>query len=83
MSIRGLIKVQKIKKPFCSVRSIWHFVKNLETYKAELNVGDLLTFHRKSVHTSTHNYSKKYSFAAVFRIWGMSKDLTINRNLGI
>jgi hypothetical protein len=60
-----------------------NFVKNLETYKAELNVGDLLIFHRKSVHTSTHNYSKKYLFAAVFRIWDMSKDLTINGSLGV
>jgi hypothetical protein len=60
-----------------------NFVDNLETYKAELDVGDLLIFHRKSVHTSTYNYSKKYSFAAVFRIWDMSKDLTINGSLGV
>ena len=60
-----------------------NFVKNYKTYKAKLNVGDLLVFHRKAVHTSTENKSKDYSFAVVFRIWDMSKDLTINGNLSV
>jgi|TARA_B110000027_G_scaffold132706_1_gene159454 hypothetical protein len=60
-----------------------NFVKNLKTYKAKLNVGDLLIFHRKAVHTSSFNYSKKYSFAVVFRVWDMSKDLTTSGDLAV
>ena len=60
-----------------------NFVKHLKTFKSNLNVGDLLVFHRKSIHTSTPNLSKKYSFAVVFRVWDMSKDLTISGNLGV
>ena len=60
-----------------------NFVKHLKTFKSNLNVGDLLVFHRKSVHTSTPNFSKKYSFAVVFRVWDISKDLTISGNLGV
>lgn len=60
-----------------------NFVKHLKTFKSNLNVGDLLVFHRKSVHTSTPNLSKKYSFAVVFRVWDISKDLTISGNLGV
>ena len=44
------------------------FVKKLKTFKANLNVGYLLVFHRKSIHTSTQNLSSKYSFAVVFRV---------------
>ena len=60
-----------------------NFVKHLKTFKSNLNIGDLLVFHRKSVHTSTPNFSKKYSFAVVFRVWDMSKDLTISGNLAV
>ena len=60
-----------------------NFVKHLKTFKSNLNVGDLLVFHRKSIHTSTPNLSKKYSFAVVFRVWDISKDLTISGNLGV
>ena len=60
-----------------------NFVDNLETFKAELDGGDFLIFHRKSFQTSTYNYSKKYSFTAVFRTWDMSKDLTISGSLGV
>jgi len=60
-----------------------NFVKHLKTFKSNLNVGDLLVFHRKSIHTSTPNLSKKYSFAVVFRVWDMSKDLTISGNLAV
>jgi len=60
-----------------------NFVKNLKTFKSNLNVGDLLVFHRKSVHTSTPNLSKKYSFAVVFRVWDISKDLTMSGDLGV
>ena len=60
-----------------------NFVKNLKTFKANLNVGDLLAFHRKSVHTSTPNLSKKYSFAIVFRVWDISKDLTMSGDLAV
>ena len=58
-----------------------NFVKHLKTFKSNLNVGDLLVFHRKSIHTSTPNLSKKYSFAVVFRVWDFSKDLTISGNV--
>lgn len=58
-----------------------NFVKNLKTFKSNLNVGDLLVFHRKSIHASTPNLSKKYSFAVVFRVWDISKDLTMSGNL--
>ena len=60
-----------------------NFVKNLKTFKSNLNVGDLLVFHRKSIHTSTPNLSKKYSFAVVFRVWDISKDLTISGDLTV
>jgi hypothetical protein len=60
-----------------------NFVKHLKTFKSNLNVGDLLVFHRKSIHTSTPNLSKKYSFAIVFRVWDISKDLTMSGNLGV
>ena len=60
-----------------------NFVSNLKTYKANLNVSDLLIFHRKSVHTSSFNFSKKYTYAAVFRVWDMSKDLTISGKLSV
>lgn len=60
-----------------------NFVKHLKTFKSNLNVGDLLVFHRKSIHTSTPNLSKKYSFAVVFRVLDISKDLTINGNLDV
>ena len=60
-----------------------NFLKNLKTFKSNLNVGDLLVFHRKSIHTSTPNLSKKYSFAVVFRVLDISKDLTINGNLDV
>ena len=60
-----------------------NFVKKLKTYKANLDVGDLLIFSRRSVHTSTYNLSKKYSFAVVFRVWDMSKDLTISGDMHV
>ena len=60
-----------------------NFVKHLKTYKSIINVGDILVFHRKSIHNSTQNLSKKYSFAVVFRVWDFSKDLTISGNLGV
>lgn len=60
-----------------------NFVKNLKTFKSNLNVGDLLVFHRKSIHTSTPNLSKKYSFAIAFRVWDISKDLTMSGDLGV
>ena len=60
-----------------------NFVKNLKTFKSNLNVGDLLAFHRKSIHTSTPNLSKKYSFAIVFRVWDISKDLTMSGDLAV
>ena len=60
-----------------------NFVKHLKTFKSNLNVGDLLVFHRKSIHTSAPNLSKKYSFAVVFRVWDISKDLTISGNFGV
>ena len=58
-----------------------NFVKHLKTFKSTLDVGDLLVFHRKSIHASTPNLSKKYSFAVVFRVWDISKDLTMSGNL--
>ena len=60
-----------------------NFVKNLKTFKSNLNVGDILVFHRKSIHTSTPNLSKKYSFAVVFRVWDISKDLTMSGDLAV
>ena len=60
-----------------------NFVKNLKTFKSNLNVGDLLAFHRKSIHTSTPNLSKKYSFAVTFRVWDISKDLTMSGDLAV
>ena len=60
-----------------------NFVKNLKTFKSNLNVGDLLVFHRKSIHTSTPNLSKKFSFAIVFRVWDISKDLTMSGDLAV
>ena len=60
-----------------------NFVKNLKTFKSNVNVGDLLVFHRKSIHTSTPNLSKKYSFAIVFRVWDISKDLTMSGDLAV
>jgi hypothetical protein len=60
-----------------------NFVKNLKTFKSNLNVGDLLVFHRKSIHTSTPNLSKKYSFAITFRVWDISKDLTMSGDLAV
>ena len=60
-----------------------NFVKHLKTFKSTLNVGDLLVFHRKSIHTSTPNLSKKYSFAVVFRVWDISKDLTMSGDLAV
>ena len=60
-----------------------NFVKGLKTYKANLKLGDMLIFHRKSVHTSTENYSRKYGFATIFRVWEMSKDLTLSGELRV
>lgn len=60
-----------------------NFIKNLKTFKSNLNVGDILVFHRKSIHTSTPNLSKKYSFAVVFRVWDISKDLTMSGDLAV
>ncbi len=60
-----------------------NFIKKLKTYKANLSVNDLLIFDRKAVHTSTINKSNKYSFAAVFRVWDISKDLTISGDLAV
>ena len=60
-----------------------NFIKHLKTFKSNLDVGDLLVFHRKSVHTSTPNLSKKYSFAVVFRVWDFSKDLTMSGDLAV
>ena len=71
------------KNHFTQLEVPENFVKHLKTFKSNLNVGDLLVFHRKSVHTSTPNFSKKYSFAVVFRVWDISKDLTISGNLAV
>src|SRR6056300_958814 len=71
------------KNHFTQLEVTENFVKHLKTFKSNLNVGDLLVFHRKSVHTSTPNFSKKYSFAVVFRVWDISKDLTISGNLDV
>lgn len=71
------------KNHFTQLEVPENFVKHLKTFKSNLNAGDLLVFHRKSVHTSTPNFSKKYSFAVVFRVLDISKDLTINGNLDV
>ena len=76
-------KTENEKNHFVQYEIPENFVKNHKTYKAKLNVGDLLVFHRKAVHTSTQNRSNDYTFAVVFRIWDMSKDLTINGNLSV
>jgi hypothetical protein len=60
-----------------------NFVKHLKTFRSNINVGDMLIFHRKAVHTSTPNLSKKYSFATVFRVWDFSKDLTMSGDLAV
>ena len=65
MNIKVTTKKQKIKNNLLQYEVPDNFVKNLKTYKAKLNVWDLLIFHRKAVHTSSFNYSKKYSFAIV------------------
>ena len=71
------------KNHFIQLEIPENFVKHLKTFKSNLNIGDLLVFHRKSVHTSTPNLSKKYSFAVAFRVWDISKDLTISGDLDV
>lgn len=40
--------------------------------------GDLVVFHRNTVHTSNLNKSELYSFALVLRAWDPSEDLTLS-----
>ena len=76
-------KSESAKNHFNQYEIPANFINNLKTYKANVKLGDMLIFHRKSVHTSTENYSKQYGFAAVFRIWDMSKDLTLSGDLRV
>jgi len=77
------VESQGKKNHFVQLEIPENFVKELKTFKANLDVGDLLVFHRKSIHTSTQNLSSKYSFAVVFRVWDFSKDLTISGDLNV
>ncbi|MDA9615828.1 phytanoyl-CoA dioxygenase family protein [Candidatus Pelagibacter sp.] len=76
-------KTESAKHHFKQYEIPENFVKNLKTYKANVKLGDMLIFHRKSVHTSSENHSKEYGFAAVFRVWDMSKDLTLSGDLRV
>ena len=76
-------KTEGAKNHFIQYEIPENFVKKLKTYKANVKLGDMLIFNRKSVHTSSENYSKNYAFAAVFRIWDMSKDLTLSGDLRV
>ena len=76
-------KSEGAKNHFIQYEIPENFVKKFKTYKANLKLGDMLIFNRKSVHTSTENYSKNYAFAAVFRVWDMSKDLTLSGDLRV
>jgi len=76
-------KSENKKNHFIQYEVPENFIKKFKTYKANLDVGDLLIFNRNSVHTSTYNRSKDYSFAVVFRVWDMSKDLTISGEMNV
>ena len=76
-------KTENAKNYFNQYEIPENFVKNLKTYKANIKLKDMLVFHRNSVHTSSENYSKQYGFAAVFRVWDMSKDLTLSGELRV
>lgn len=72
---------EKAKNHYTQLEIPENFIKNLKTYSANLDLGSVLIFHRKAVHTSTMNLSKKYSFAAIFRVWDMSNDLTMSGDI--
>ena len=76
-------KTEGAKNHFIQYEIPENFVKKLKTYKSNVKLGDMLIFNRKSVHTSTENYSKDYAFAAVFRVWDMSNDLTLSGDLRV
>ena len=81
---QGFSKFSENKKNYYNQYEIPEkFFKHLKTFKSNLDVGDLLVFHRKSIHTSTQNLSKKYSFAVVFRVLDFSKDLTMSGNIAV
>jgi hypothetical protein len=71
------------KNHFIKYEVLENFANKLQTYKANLDVSNLLISSRRSVHTSSYNRSKKYSFAVVLRVWDISKDLTIRGDMHI
>ena len=76
-------KTEGAKNHFVQYEIPENFVKGLKTYKANLKLGDMLIFHRKTVHASAENYSRKFGFATIFRVWEMSKDLTLSGKLTV
>jgi len=53
-------------------------------YKTEIlkcKVGSVYGMHRNLLHSSTVNNSKSCSFVLIFKIWSISKDLTLNSNI--
>jgi ectoine hydroxylase-related dioxygenase (phytanoyl-CoA dioxygenase family) len=55
----------------------------LETMPMELNVGDIVFFHKNLPHTSTVNNSNLPSFAYILRVYDFSKDRTLSNNNGV
>jgi len=59
------------------------YVKQCKTKIMDLNVGDMVVFDRRLVHSSSINKSKSYSFALVLRVWEFSKDFTLSNDFGV
>jgi ectoine hydroxylase-related dioxygenase (phytanoyl-CoA dioxygenase family) len=55
----------------------------LETKSMELNVGDIVFFHKNMPHTSTVNNSNFPSFAYILRIYDFTTDRTLSNNNGV
>jgi len=58
-----------------------NLVKDYKEHLCEVNRGDLIVFHQNLVHRSNQNTSKRYSVAAVARIWDPTDDLTISGSM--
>jgi ectoine hydroxylase-related dioxygenase (phytanoyl-CoA dioxygenase family) len=58
-------------------------LNGLETMSMEINVGDLVVFHKNMPHTSTVNTSNLPSFAYILRIYDFTKDRTLSNYNGV
>ena len=58
------------------------YIDKFKTAILKCKVGSVYGMHRNLLHSSTINKSKSCSYVMIFKIWSISKDLTLNSNIG-